>query len=515
LKHPNYWFFDTTVWFTADDQSLVLLTHEDKAHWYEPGPHRAVVVRWKWTDPRAWPEKVAVCLGVPKYHVAVSPDNRWLVSSRSWTEQHNLNTVETHNGGLHRNRSSRAVEVWNLATGEKGPTFDAGAEVAQLGFDRDGSLWTLGTTEANDGYVPRRWEVPSGKLLHEIPVRLDGAGLTISPDGRTLARMAFMEDRIRRWDVQTGRSLDPLPDPIPWSGAQFAPDGAELWERRFDGTEHRWDAKTGRYLGTRTRAAIPTPEWGRVWPSESGLTVTTAFDPVKKEHAVAVWDSATCQKLMDLPAHPPGKIQSVIVTPDRTWVLVWCAVDEKTCSLRRWNLTPLQLAWDVRLPIPQRPEVSISHDGKSVYLGDWHIRAFDAETGRERFTRKLFDAVPKDWLGQASWGRNVCWLADGRIVRSFPKHGLAIAHPETGEFRLIEMADAQALSASPDGKRLAVAGRTEDAMIRVYDTEQWTEIWSGRLSPREVSAVRFSPDGRRLFVLSQWPIGQAEVFDLP
>jgi RNA polymerase sigma factor (sigma-70 family) len=502
---------NVTAWFAPDGRSVSLLDYADRQP-RDDGVRDYTLKRWDYLNPKALPVPVATIAEVPSGLSAVSPDGNWFAAVRQGSESFSFQLVGSWGNSKGRTKPTREVHVWELATGKKVGSFDAGAGVWQVWFENDGTAWVL-TRDAQRGpFAVSRWEVPSGKRLLDSPARVpDDAVYAVSPDGRTFA--AIDRRSVRRWDLTTGRAIDPEPDPRLGWWSRYSADGKEVlqWDRE---ALRRWDAQTGRRLPD--RQVVEWPHLAGAYPDPNGLTIMADFVPESGRHVLSVWDAEKTEKVADLgpqpDQYPNGYVHSAAVSPDRKWVVVCGAADATSAYLRRWDLGTKRMAWDVRVK-GVNTDLTVSPDGKSVYLGSYLMCGFDADTGRERFRRDAVE-LPADWLkgryrGQRSWvGDKMAMLVRDR--------GVAVFDPDTGTpTRLLDVPNTEVYGVSADCRRLAVLGRGEKPAVRVFDTATWEQVWAGASDPRaEPVAVRFSPDGRRLLALYGSGPVSGEVFSL-
>src|SRR5262249_15578784 len=94
------------------------------------------------------------------------------------------------------------------------------------------------------------------------PRRMQGKGIDLSPDGRTLVLRGW-PPAISLWDLETGKELRPLVGHTgPINHPAWSPDGKALATGSWDSTVRLWDAATGqcqyvlRTLPTRQGVAI-------------------------------------------------------------------------------------------------------------------------------------------------------------------------------------------------------------------------------------------------------------------
>jgi len=133
------------------------------------------------------------------------------------------------------------AEVWDVTTrtliaavdGTPPPFIDL-----SVALSPDGHMLAVG----GFGRVVRLWNVGTGKLVHELDQRGNGAfTLEFSPDGRTLAVSGF-EPVASLWDVATGIQVGPqLTAGDRRTMIDLSPDGRQLLETHGNGEGAVWD----------------------------------------------------------------------------------------------------------------------------------------------------------------------------------------------------------------------------------------------------------------------------------
>jgi tetratricopeptide (TPR) repeat protein len=179
-----------------------------------------------------------------------------------------------------------ALQGWQLPSGERLPLkFNHNGGVYQLQFSPDGQyLFTLG----KDGTVKvwhwqfqqlhlvfkeatytalacsddsqtlflgdsvgqvHQYQLNDGKKLYTLlalPSHKSVSGLTLAPDGRTLAIYSLYEQAVHLWDWETGKLLQVLKGHSrPPVSVQFCPNGKLLASSSPDRTINVWDVATG------------------------------------------------------------------------------------------------------------------------------------------------------------------------------------------------------------------------------------------------------------------------------
>ncbi|KKD06417.1 WD-40 repeat-containing protein [Streptomyces sp. WM6386] len=198
----------------------------------------------------------------------------------------------------------RVIEVRDVATGSLRQSRAVGAVLTAV-FSPDGTRLAI---VGEKGSV-RIWHLSTGELRtvhtsHGQPVRT----MAFSPDGHTLAVVDIETggDRITLFDAATGRTQRTI-DPGPRSLLilAFSPDGHTLATASgSSGLVKTWDTRTGRLEDT---FSVSTEVSSLAFtPDARTLAASTA-------RGVQLWDLATSQSRITLPARSPG---AVAFSPD-------------------------------------------------------------------------------------------------------------------------------------------------------------------------------------------------------
>jgi uncharacterized protein with WD repeat len=158
------------------------------------------------------------------YALAISPDGKLLASAGSWGE----------------------VQIWDIASGQEVRVLKGhDGPVAAVTFSPDGKLL------ATCGYDKsiRIWDTTTWKEQRKITAELDRVtSVAFSPDGKMLAsggnvtrnwkgHVNGQSDVARLWEVSTGRLMRELP--VRGGQVAFAPDGHSLISRFGNGHTRR------------------------------------------------------------------------------------------------------------------------------------------------------------------------------------------------------------------------------------------------------------------------------------
>ncbi len=441
-----------------------------------------------------------------------------------------------------------------LASLGAAPTFERGAAVAGVGFDREDQLWVagpegvrlhVGLTEAPppDKRPARGLSVGSGG-----PVALDGGGAVsvLGPPGSGLALPEGSESPVATFapggDLLLAAGTDPNhieslhevrpghgkeegvevpnpqvrayePGPGWWPQAE---EGSGLYvndiavDRRFvaaggqDPTGEAvvlvWDAKNGRPL---RRLPLAT---GGVEPNEPSIVADLALLPGKHllvaystvQQSIVIWSTEDWRLLASLPVGPVGDLD---VSPDESTILaVGLSEDEEALNddeaaskLIFIDTATKQIAEEVLTGDVER--AAFSPDGSRLALlgVDGSLRLRDSD-GRDELRSPIeLDSQPE----------SLAWRPDGALIAvGLKEDGVVLVEPHLGRVSPplpAERSTAFDLSWSPGGKFLAAVPSVANEETGGYEPQR-TQIWG-------LGAPRLQ---RRMCELSGGPIGRPE-----
>jgi WD40 repeat protein/serine/threonine protein kinase len=410
----------------------------------------------------------------------------------------------------------------------------ATAESNAIAVSTDGRFTVVGCAALFSDQVAKRLVVPTyvidlkdGKRRHELA----GHGTCVSsvvfrPDGKRFA-VAGNQGPIRIWESETGRELRNLNAlAAPARCLDWSPDGRRLASADEHGVVQIWDAETGQETARISHLA------GHVAWSPDGTRIATAGGG----NQIRIWAAADGQ-----PGGPVlrlGEVNGISWAPDGRRL----AAVSANGSLMVWDTTSGQVSIAVK-QVNQLSSVAYSPDGRRLATGGTEgiVRVYDAGSGQERtalFTGcmnvsslafhpdgrrliaagsgmggiKIFDAGrdPRG-RGVSPWLDQVAALAfvgeSERVEGIEWQNGrLAAVSFSSGEVRydrnypvinspLWPRGD---FAFDAEGRRLAAPLHRDPAVVGVWD------VALGRLSatiPKSsalVTAVDFSPDGKRL-----------------
>jgi WD40 repeat protein len=368
-----------------------------------------------------------------------------------------------------------AVRLWSRSLNAAPKTVSTSEpDLRDVAWRPDGGAFAvssrLGTIQVRDS---------AGTLLTSFKGSDDAVfGLAWSPDGKTLA--AVGRDRaLRIWDVAAGRSRDIVAHDSEIYGVAYSPSGTRVATASADRRVRIWDPATGQQVGQHlghssdVRAVAYDGERGLVsasndatvrrWTSEGAGTV---------QELGGVDDS-----VLDLAVPADGSF--VAAAARNGTVVTWSLPDGKLAPPLTGHVGPVFAV--VVLPGPGNRLASAGSDG-TVRVWDRTSAAGTVLSGHDGPVRSL--AAMGD-------GRLVSGGADGTIRIWDPSRGTTAVATWRGH-------DRDVLAVAVDPTQPVVASGGVDGTVRIWDADgrgRVIDTFGG-----EVRALTFSPDGRTLAV---------------
>jgi RNA polymerase sigma factor (sigma-70 family) len=403
-------------------------------------------------------------------------------------------------GELLAGRAAGAVILWNARTGGERTRLPMRlgfhpAHFWRMAFSPDSRL--LATPSAADRID--LWDVRTTKVTRKLPlpgaVEGDVGVIRFSPDGKLLA--VGGANNAYLLDLPTGKVLHRFGRGACGSVLAFSPDGKTLTLSVWKGDQTQ--VHDLHVHSVRTAALLRCLHGHNTLVGDIAFTGDGKLMASGSKEKVVLWDAATgkvvrridvkTHDLCDLAFTPDGK--TLVAGVGDGWVEAWDVGTGR--SLRRL---------DPRMFLVR--SMALSPDGKTVAAGCVYsaIRLWDLGTGRELFT---------DQQGHDAQINSVAFSPDGKwLVSAGDNRQLWTWEAKTGKpLRRFAGTSARLVRFSPDGRRLALLSPDTSfpgRFVHVWDAVTGKELF--RLPPgdvREVSAVEFSPDGKTLITAS-WTV---------
>lgn len=398
--------------------------------------------------------------------------------------------------------SNRETQVWDLTTGDETLALDANESTEEtLTVSPDGRFLA-----ANLGAVIKLWDLATGRQLRTIVGHQETVtGLAFSPDSQWIASCSS-DCTVRVWQIGDGKEL------LLYRGhlgrvlsVAFSPDGERLVSGGVDGTVKVWDltvhpefatpAHVGEKLLCNAEALAFSANGDRLIHVEiKDRPLIHSIHP--KDYTLINRHEVPLGTTWLTPAQPAclganGRWLAGISAESKTLAGCWNVETGKERAIFRGHTVPI---W----------HVTLSADAKRVATGSstvpragsgGEIKVWNAETGQMVLER----SEPGLGIGRLALSADGRLLAAG-LCSAAGKSSVTVFEVATGqELHRVELDDViYGLTFDPAGRRLFAVGGGKGTVL-VWNLDFDEKIVTDQGPPLAMD-VSLSPDGRRLAV---------------
>jgi WD40 repeat protein len=391
----------------------------------------------------------------------------------------------------------QTVRLWDRATRRPlGPPLPHQGEVLQAILSRDGKAILTVTKER----TARLWDVAGGTAAGLALVGHQGESLAVafSPDGKFV--LTGSADRTARlWDAATGK---PVTELLGHKGrvvaVAFSSDGSRVLTGSLDNTARLWEVATGKPVGKplQHKDAVLAVAF-----SPDGQTAVTA----SRDGTARLWKAVTGEAIGQ-PLRHRATVFTAAFSPDGKTVVTGSS--DKTAQL--WDAATGRSLGRTLKHEGYVHAVAFSRDGKIVATGsdDETVRLWNADTGKPIGTA-LKHQGPVRTLAFSPKGEFLLTGSEDRTARLWRVPTGQLACPP-----LTHQRGVTSLAFSPEGTTVLTGSL--DGTARFWDVTTGKALGAPLQHPlREVNAMAFSPDGKRVITAGEYKLTRLRPVPVP
>jgi WD40 repeat protein len=278
--------------------------------------------------------------------------------------------------GVHlASTDGNATLCWDLATGREIRTYPGGDPAA---FGPDGRRLALGFNR-----VVKVYDESEGRELLVLP---EGKGrvmaVAFADEGRQLLTVTVEDQTLHRWDAATGRKLGTVSVTPLYSNSStvvFSPDGTHLAAGADDGQVRVWNSATG--VQRHHFTSVPLMHVTQIAFSPRGDRLAAAW----AEGTVMLWELGTGKELRRWRAHRSA-VSCLGFSPDGKRL----ATGSQDTSIRLWDLVTFEEALTLRGHTSTVRSLAFTPNGKDMLSAsdDRSLKVWDLDN--RRFFSRLY-----------------------------------------------------------------------------------------------------------------------------
>lgn len=386
-----------------------------------------------------------------------------------------------------REDSKPLIQFWQLSSGKPSLTLNHSNVVSCISITKDGTR----LASAGVGGRIRIWELPSGKLLHDIVNEEKNhiTNIEFNPSGALVAATGDWVSTV--WETKTARLRLELRGNEDWINAiGFSPDGAEIMAGSSDATIRLWNAGNGQLLRILDRRPPIIPVSSLAFSADGKLEAMGMVGGV-----VRVWDAQDGSFKYELRGHE-GAVQSLAFSLDGAWL--FSGSEDRT--MRVWDMAHGTIS-AVHPYFDRRDAMGVISVGGQEGLiasasGPYADPSLDHSI---HLWLSHFDRSTRVLTGHAASVRSLSFL---------PGQDLLASASFDGSIRIWDSRQAQCLGAVTNtmmpevvqflGQGNAFAAGMADGSILILDTKNLATVRQWPAHGRPVQSLAVSGDGRWL-----------------